>query len=366
MDLHAIRSIYNICLMSAVAAEHGLPLARALAGTGVDPQQLEDPKAEVEVAQELAVIDNLVRELGHVPALGFETGLRFHMSVYGTFAFAMCSCATLRDVLLLGERYSALTFTLLDKRFEVTADELILVFDDRHIQPDSRRYVIERDFAALLNIYRELFATNLPGLRSEVNFPRPDYADRYLTFRDVDFRFDAPRIISACSISVLDMPLPQANPHALRFCEAELDELMQRKLARAGIAGQVRQILLRRLRQAPDMDTVANELHMTARTLRRQLDAEGVSFRGLVEEVRQTMAEELLSIAQLGVKEVADRLGYFEIASFITAFKRWKGMPPGEWRSANVARPRLSLRAHAAARANSEAGGATPGGKPPH
>lgn len=349
MDLHAIRSVYNICLMVSVAAEHGLAVDRALAGTGITPERLDDPRAEVTVAQELAVIDNLVRELPGVPALGFETGLRFHMSVYGTFAFAMCSCATLRDVLLLGERYSALTFTLLDKRFEIAGDELVLVFDDRHIRPESRRYVIERDFAALFNIYRELFATPLPGLRSEVNFPRPDYAERYREISDVEFRFDAPRIVSACSLTVLDLPLPQANPHALRFCEAELDELLQRKQARAGVAGQVRQILLRQLRNAPDMDSVASELHMTARTLRRQLDAEGVSFRGLVEEVRQTMAEELLSTAQLGVKEVADRLGYFEIASFITAFKRWKGVPPGEWRSANASRPQLSLRAHAAA-----------------
>ncbi len=338
MNLSATRSIYNVCQMTALASEHGLPAEVVLADTGIAVSDMLDPRAEVSVAQELAVIRNIVRHIGHVPGIGLDAGRRFHMSVYGVLAFALCSCPTIREVLALGERYSSLTFTLLDKRFELAEEEVRVVFDDSHIPEELRRFVIERDFAALSNVYSELFSAPLPGVRAELAYPEPEYSARYEEF-GVKPVFNASRTMSACSIAVLDLPLPKADEFALRRCELELDEILQRHQARAGTAGKVRQILLRKLRQAPDMDAVASELHTTSRTLRRLLDSEGVSFRALVDEVRQSMAEELLGTAGLSVKEVADRLGYVEIASFITAFRRWKGMPPGEWRNAHQRKP---------------------------
>jgi len=343
MNLSTTRSIYNVCQMTALAAEHRLSLDACLADTGIAPSNLLEPHAEATVEQELAVIRNLVRHLGHVPGIGLDAGKRFHMSVYGVLAFALCSCPTIREVLALGERYSALTFTLLNKRFEIAEDEVRVIFDDRHIPEELRRFVTERDFAALSNVYSELFVDPLPGMRAELSYPEPPYSERYFQF-GVHPVFDAPRTLSACSVAVLDLPLPKADEFALRRCEAELDEILQRRQERAGTAGKVRQILLRRLRHAPDMDAVASEMHTTARTLRRALDAEGVSFRVLVDEVRLSMAEELLGTAGLSVKEVADRLGYIEIASFITAFRRWKGVPPGEWRNAHQRKPRPSFR----------------------
>jgi AraC-like DNA-binding protein len=35
----------------------------------------------------------------------------------------------------------------------------------------------------------------------------------------------------------------------------------------------------------------------------------------------------------LAEKEIAARLGYGSLNSFIRAFRRWNGVTPGEWRS---------------------------------
>jgi AraC-like DNA-binding protein len=71
---------------------------------------------------------------------------------------------------------------------------------------------------------------------------------------------------------------------------------------------------------------------MTARTLHRKLADEQTSFRSLLDEVRGSLAEELLASPGLSVKEIAERLGYAEPSSFIHAFKRWKGVPPRAFR----------------------------------
>lgn len=70
---------------------------------------------------------------------------------------------------------------------------------------------------------------------------------------------------------------------------------------------------------------------MTERTLRRRLADEGTSFRDLLAEVRQTMAEELLSSTGLSVSEVAARLGYSSPSAFIHAFQKWHGCSPRQF-----------------------------------
>jgi AraC-like DNA-binding protein len=79
------------------------------------------------------------------------------------------------------------------------------------------------------------------------------------------------------------------------------------------------------------MDSVARQLVMSPRTLRRRLEAEGTSYRALVDEVRQALAEEMLATGALTVEDVAIRLGYAEASSFIYAFKRWKGTTPAAY-----------------------------------
>ena len=78
-------------------------------------------------------------------------------------------------------------------------------------------------------------------------------------------------------------------------------------------------------------EEVAAALHMSVRTLRRHLDEEGTSYRAVVEQTREHLAEELLGTAGLSVEEVARRIGYSEASSVVHAFRRWKGLTPGRW-----------------------------------
>jgi AraC-like DNA-binding protein len=47
---------------------------------------------------------------------------------------------------------------------------------------------------------------------------------------------------------------------------------------------------------------------------------------------RMHLASGLLEEGGLGLKEVADRVGYGSEASFSKAFKSFAGIPPGRWR----------------------------------
>jgi AraC-like DNA-binding protein len=79
--------------------------------------------------------------------------------------------------------------------------------------------------------------------------------------------------------------------------------------------------------------SVARAIGLEARTFQRRLSAENTSFRELFEEYLQREAIKLLGRSDLAEKEIAARLGYGSLNSFIRAFRRWNGVTPGQFRA---------------------------------
>ena len=83
--------------------------------------------------------------------------------------------------------------------------------------------------------------------------------------------------------------------------------------------------------------TVAQKLRMPQRSLQRRLQAEGMSFRDLVDEWRRARALSLVTNTRLPLSEVSEALGYAEQSVFTKSFRRWFGGTPLSFRAQDVA-----------------------------
>lgn len=326
------RSVASARLLAELACEHGMPVSASLQHTGLDPAALADPGTEIEARQELQLIRNVVQALPQVPGLGLAAGTRYHLTAYGIWGFALISSPTLRSAIDVALRYLDLTFAFNRMTLEADARELRLVLDDRDIPEDVRRFCVERDAAAILTIQRELLGKPIVLRSLSLRLSRPSYAVRLSRLFGVKPQYGAERNVAAFDAALLDLPLPQANELTARACEDQCRRLLGERRARGGLSGKVRDRLLREPGRMPDMETAAAELNVASRTLRRKLLDEGTSYRALQDEVREALAVELLGTARLSIEGIAERLGYAETSSFIHAFKRWKGVPPGALR----------------------------------
>jgi AraC-like DNA-binding protein len=72
---------------------------------------------------------------------------------------------------------------------------------------------------------------------------------------------------------------------------------------------------------------------MSPRTLARRLEAEGLTFAGVLIELRADLARRYLQDEDLPISEIAWLLGYREVSAFTHAFKRWTGKTPRQARS---------------------------------
>jgi AraC-like DNA-binding protein len=326
------RSGISAQLLTQFGLDQGLSVERCLAGTGLSLQQLAEPGSQIDASQELALIGNLVAALGPQPGIGLKAGQRYHLSTYGIWGFALLSSPTFRSAANLGLRYLDLTYAFYGMRLEEHGEEVHLVFEDRGIPAELRAFILERDSAGMLGVQRDLLGQHLPLSRVDLCLPRPPDCSWYIDSYGIEPRFAQTDNRFVLNQQLLDQPLPGANQQVAQHCEEQCHALLSKCRERSGLAGQIRTRLLSTPGRLPDMEDVAKKLNLSSRTLRRRLLDEGSSFRLLLEEVRQALAEELLASGGLTLEEIAERLSYAEVSNFIHAFKRWKGLAPHQYR----------------------------------
>lgn len=113
---------------------------------------------------------------------------------------------------------------------------------------------------------------------------------------------------------------------------------LQRRLheldATATTSDRVRAALLEALPAGdPSIRGVTDRLATSARTLQRQLGAEGTTFQAVLASTREDLARHYLADQGLRTTDVAYLLGYDDTNSFFRAFKTWTGTTPERFRA---------------------------------
>ncbi len=86
------------------------------------------------------------------------------------------------------------------------------------------------------------------------------------------------------------------------------------------------------------IQNAARELHLTERTLRRKLLAEGSKFQQLKDGVRRDMAIHALSQTSMSITQTSQQLGFSDPSAFTRAFRQWTGELPRTYRDAALKR----------------------------
>ena len=131
------------------------------------------------------------------------------------------------------------------------------------------------------------------------------------------------------AVAELDRPLARGDARSRDLAQQLCREVVEPRRRRSGLAQDVRVLIAQALPAGAPMPEVAAGLGLSERSLRRRLAAEGIGYRELLDEVRDSVARELLGgRATIPVGDLAVRLGYADATSFIVAFRRWTGTTP--------------------------------------
>jgi AraC-like DNA-binding protein len=323
--------------ISRLAADHvraaGIDPALILNRAGLMPSLITDRNARIDVGKQVAFLDLAAEALGD-NLFGFHLAEDADLRAAGLLYFVIASSATLGDALTRAERYSGISNEGIVLHC-MRASDLAIRYTYVGVPRHADRHQVEFWTTALVRIARQVTNTNLRPIRINLVHPRCSASDRLEAFFGCPVRFNASEDTVAFARGAADLPLAGADPYLndllIGYCEEALARRSRPAEAiRTRVENAITPLLPHGKARASE---VARSLAMSQRTLARRLGSEGLTFIGVLEEIRTDLARHYLKDASLSVSRIAWLLGYHEVGAFTHAFKRWTGQTPTQFRA---------------------------------
>ena len=309
----------------------GMDVAGIFRACGLDPADLERGNARYPV--------KAVHELWHRltagaddPAVGLEIATHFRILDIQTLGVAFLSSSSLLTALQRLDRFERLLNSAMDHTLVDDGRRVTFALGDSGIDPRVRRPMEDARAAIVLAACREGLCETFDPIEVALPYARPEDPAAYFGFFRCPVVFGAERARLTFSCEDSARPFTTSN----RDLAKDGDQVLQRALIKLGtddVQGMVRRAIAAALPSgAPRAEDSALALFMSARTLQRKLAENDTSFSTLLNDVRRELAEQYVSDPSVPVAEISFLLGFSEVSAFARAFKRWTGVPPGEYR----------------------------------
>jgi AraC-like DNA-binding protein len=181
----------------------------------------------------------------------------------------------------------------------------------------------ELRWARIARFARDLPEAPVRPIAVELAHRGPDDTAPYRAWFEAPVAFGAPATRLVLPREALAARLVPADPAPLALLGRAAGELAQEAAADPRMTQQVKRALPDALRSDDaQVEAVAKQLGLAARSLQRRLKDEGTSFQAVREEVRRALARRYRD-AGLASAEIAFLLGFAEPAAFARASARW-------------------------------------------
>jgi AraC-like DNA-binding protein len=326
-----VHPIQKVALLTELLGEQGTSAEKTLAGSHISPSNLTDENSRISMRQILTVFKNVVEQSKN-PGIGFSAGQRIHISSYGIFGYAMLSSATLLECVELSIKYHQLTAPMFQLTFCVEENQGICDFNNIWNIDELLEFSSEFQLSLILSLLKDVAGPTFSFSEVRIAYPQPAHGTLYDQVFGCPIIFESETTEIRFSADFLRKPTLFANPITAKMCEQQCENLLTEMEVQGGVARDVYNVLVQTPGQFPDIDSIAKQLHITSRTLRRKLVAEGTSYREILADVRKMLAIDYLKKTQLNTEEISERLGFSDAANFRQAFKKWTGKTPSRYR----------------------------------
>lgn len=330
-EQRTLTTLHTVTLATQMLGRTGIASERLLDGSGIRPDELDNPARLICHAQELQVLANALN-CTRDPALGLLLGQRMHVSAYGMLGYTLLASPTLGDALQLAIDHPALLGSYFQLTLQHEDDEVRLVASGYRYAPELTVFNTELCLASLLTVIQDLLGEAARPRRLLLSYRPPLHAASYSEKLGCPVEFGAGCNALCFNPSLLKRALPLADPVSFQHGLQQCLQLEAQFHSRQDLRELIRQQLASDISQCTSLERVAARLHRSARTLRRHLQQLNTSFQHLLDEVRYDKARQLLLHTDLPIYLIAEQLGYSETASFRHAFQRWSGLTPSNFR----------------------------------
>jgi AraC-like DNA-binding protein len=267
----------------------------------------------------------------HDPTLGLQLGQHITPRHAGLLGYLLIASSNLEQALQRLDRYQQLIYDVTPMQCRQGADHVDLVWGAEQGRPGN--LVDETSITALVQFCRDITGQHLQPLRVQFINPPPADLAPYHDYFGCPVWFDQAETVVRVATAALAYPLRAADPALGEVMERHAETLLAKLPQEQPLIEQLRQIIAACLHLGePSIDAIAAQLGRSARSLQRDLQASGSSFRKVLNGLRKELALAYLPQPHLSLLDIAMLLGYTEQSAFSRSFRQWSGVAPSEYR----------------------------------
>lgn len=320
-----------------LAVARGASEAQLIERSRINTGALADQDARVPLDAYLALMD-AASELLEEPAFPLHFGEQVSMLNLSIVALICQAAGTAAEALRQMNRYVRLIIDAddgaVDNWFELVRDEgglwMALTSEVYVNHPALAQSAFARCVTESRNIGGVQFAK-----AAHFTHDAPPYRAEYERIFKMPIVFGSDRNALLIDDDFLSLSFAEPNRYVFGILSERADALLKSLESAKTVKGRVEALLVPVLHTGDAcMEQVAEKLGVSRQTLYRRLKAEGVTFAGLLDNLRRQMALHYLEGKKVSVNETAYLVGFSDPSAFSRAFKRWTGESPGAWSAA--------------------------------
>jgi AraC-like DNA-binding protein len=319
--------------IAAAYRRYGRAPDGALQLAQITPSQLQKADARM-TSRQLEILSAAAMQELDDEGLG-AFGRRLPWGSYGMLARASLSAPNLEVALKRWCRHHGLLTDDIHLALVTNGSRAAITLEERRPLPAEVR---ELSLAFILRNVHGLACwyvdSRIPLQGAAFPFGAPPHADSYRHMFPGALQFDAPQAAIGFDAQYLKLPLRRDEKALAQMLQRALSITVLQYRRDRLLVPQVRQALAAHPERSHSAEVLAELLHVSPRTLHRQLKDEGASLQQLKDEVRLERAKDLLLRTGKPVKQVAAAVGFRNEKSFARAFRAWAGQSPGQFRAA--------------------------------
>ena len=305
--------------------------APLFARAGIELSVTHDPDARIPTRRMLDLWALAIEATGN-PCIGLHAARHFQPAMLHGLGFAWLASDTLLDALGRLVRYSRLINSIVRFRIQEQPDTTALVAVIPDVFPNYVPAGVDLGMAVFLHMCQITVGQKLLPSHVVLQRPEPPCSAEFTRTFGASIEYGAQDNRLCFDSESLSMPLKTANPELARINDQTVVDYLAR-FDQASIAMQVRSKIIEQLHDGiPKQESIADTLHISLRSLQRRLREEETSFKGLLEDTRQSLARQYLRENHRSIGEITYLLGFSEPSKFTRAFNRWTGHTPAELR----------------------------------
>jgi AraC-like DNA-binding protein len=326
---HTVASHFARCHLDN-GVNQGLQRDELLSYASLSPALLQQQGSRIAPKQLARLMLKIMRD-GDDEFLGLTTQ-PCRLGIFGLLCERLIQCSTLLQAMQETKRF----YDLIDRgiRFELveTADEIHVTIIREKPELDIQHVLIEYLLIVWHRFPSWLIGQVIPLRKIQFDFSEPDHVEEYRLLYPGPREFNAASNTLIWPKNILLQPIHRTPEQLKRY----MTQIPLQWFRQQRFSDHQTERVMQLLEQSANphlttLEDIAEQLHMTSRTLRRKLTAEGSRFQQMKDDLRRDQAIYWLSQEGVSINEAGQNVGYTETASFIRAFKGWTGMSPGRY-----------------------------------